>query len=138
MSACPALRPRGTLTRLLIHARMLPSAGNTASASATHLSRLNYTAYRSPLYASQPGLPQGPGNTRFRLPARFAGQDCLPTGSQKFLLPNGGFPSFQALPGAHYQMKAFRSGLLWILCFACHNGWCSSGPLGQTYHRFLR
>jgi len=58
MSACPALRPGGTLTLLLIHARMLPSAGNTASASATHLSRLNHTAYRPPVYASQPGLPQ--------------------------------------------------------------------------------
>lgn len=50
--------PGGTLTLLLIHARMLPSAGKTASASATHLSRLNHTAYRPPVYASQPGLPQ--------------------------------------------------------------------------------
>src|SRR5512135_1524396 len=50
--------PGGTLTLLLIHARMLPSAGNTASASATNLSRLNHTACRPPVYASQPGLPQ--------------------------------------------------------------------------------
>jgi len=50
--------PVGTLALLLSHARMLPSAGSTASASAAHLSRLNHTAYRPPVYASQPGLPQ--------------------------------------------------------------------------------
>jgi hypothetical protein len=50
--------PGGTLAPLLSHPRMLPSAGKTASASATHLSRLNHTAYRPPVYASQPGLPQ--------------------------------------------------------------------------------
>ena len=50
--------PGGTLTPLLAHARMLPSAGSTASTPATILSRLNHTAYRPPVYASQPGLPQ--------------------------------------------------------------------------------
>jgi len=50
--------PGGTLTPLLTHARMLPSAGSTASTPATILSRLNHTACRPPVYASQPGLPQ--------------------------------------------------------------------------------
>ena len=98
--------PGGTLTLLLIHARMLPSAGNTASASATHLSRLKHTAYRPPVYASQPGLPQdhatlGSG-CQHALPGRTA---YLQGPTKEFQHPNGGFPSFQALPGAHYQMS---------------------------------
>jgi hypothetical protein len=95
--------PGGTLPLLLYHARMLPSAGNTTSASATILSRLNHTAYRPPVYASQPGLPQyhatlGSG-CQHALPGRM---DCLPGPTKEFLLPTGGFPSFQALPGARY------------------------------------
>jgi hypothetical protein len=90
---------------LLSHARMLPSAGNTASASTTHLSRLNHTAYRPPVYASQPGFPQdhatlGSG-CQHALPGRTA---YLQGPTKEFLHPNGGFPSFQALPGAPYQM----------------------------------
>ena len=97
--------PGGTLTLLLSYARMLPSAGNTASASATHLSRLNHTAYRPPVYASQPGLPQdhatlGSG-CQHALPGRTA---SLQGPNKEFPLPTGGFPSFQALPGAPYQM----------------------------------
>jgi hypothetical protein len=95
--------PGGTLALLLIHARMLPSAGNTASASATILSRLNHTAYRPPVYASQPRLPQNHATLgsgcQHALPGRTA---YLPGPTKEFLLPTGGFPSFQALPGAHF------------------------------------
>jgi hypothetical protein len=98
--------PGGTLTLLLNHARMLPSAGSTASASAKIISRLNHTAYRPPVYASQHGLPQyhatlGSG-CQHALPGRIV---CLPGPTKEFLLPTGGFPSFQALPGAHYPNK---------------------------------
>jgi hypothetical protein len=98
--------PGGTLPLLLYHARMLPSAGNTTSASATILSRLNHTAYRPPVYASQPGLPQNHATLgsgcQHALPGRI---DCLPGPTKEFLLPTGGFPSFQALPGARYPNK---------------------------------
>jgi hypothetical protein len=103
--------PGGTLALLLSHARMLPSAGSTASASATHLSRLNHTAYRPPVYASQPGLPQkhatlGSG-CQHALPGRTV---YLQGPTKEFPLPTGGFPSFQALPGASYQMLVRRAG----------------------------
>ena len=98
--------PGGTLTLLLIHARMLPSAGNTASASATNLSRLNHTAYRPPVYASQPGLPQDHATLGSGCQHALPGRTIYLQGPNKeFLLPTGGFPSFQALPGAHYPIK---------------------------------
>jgi len=98
--------PGGTLTLLLIHARMSPSAGNTASASATNLSRLNHTAYRPPVYASQPGLPQDHATLGFGCQHALPGRTVYLLGPAKeFLLPTGGFPSFQALPGAHYPIE---------------------------------
>ena len=48
----------GTVAPLLIHARIVPSPGNTPWHSATHLSWLNHIAYRPRMYASQSGLSQ--------------------------------------------------------------------------------
>ena len=92
----PAFDPGGTMAPLLIHAKMLPSAG-TASAPASNLSGLNHTAYRLPVYASQPGLPHHHATLGSRCQHALPGRTFYLQGPTKeFLLPTGGFPFFQA------------------------------------------
>ena len=58
--------PGATLALLLSYARMLPSAGSTASGSAAHLSRLNHTAYRPLCTLRSLGYPR---TTQHSIPA---------------------------------------------------------------------
>ena len=59
--------------------------------SATLLSRLNHAACTLSVYASQPGSPPGPRNTRFRLVASLDRSGLSPAGSRRW------FPSCLSL-----------------------------------------
>jgi len=51
----------------------------------------------------------------------------------RWLIANGAYPVLIGIPILEngplcdWPNEAFRSGLLRILCFACHNVWCSRG-----------
>jgi len=81
-------------------ASVLPASPITLAALSTgFLSRLNATAHKLPVYASQPGLPPNHATLGSGWWLAFAGQDWVPARShRRFQLAC--FLLLQALPGA--------------------------------------
>ena len=104
--------------------RMLPSATWTASAPAIGtISRLNHTAYKLPVYASQGGLPHHHATLGSGCRHTWPGGDEYPPGSnEKFQRCSHLLPISRAWPGA--PRVAFKKTLLGVLLLVAPKARC--------------